>query len=472
VQEGSAGGASRTAEIRDASLLALSLDAETLRGLVITGLAGGGIKPESVSAAGAHAAKERRLLCTPPAPVHSLDAWVTTASNAIGPSFRAPPRAFDMDRLSNEILAHIFKFVRARTLLLAVPAVCRRWRQVCREGCYIDDFDLRRVLSPLTLKAFLSSGGGGVTDVDDEDVAALLGRFRDGFRGARGSLSLAGCFRLTDRTLAAAARSQHVTGLDLSGCGQLTDAGLEPLAQMPALTALNLLGCKITGAGLAAVAKLGKLSVLSLGGFLSILAGSSLRHLAGLTTLTSLTLDGIDTRDEPADAFVGHVQALAAAQPDLALLSIKLESLSTDNDMLHLSEIQHITALEMRSYGGALGDAGLVHLARLGRLASLALCHSSHVTGAGLAHLVHPTKLDLCYCGLTDADLVHVAGLRQLTSLDLSYNGDITDEGVAHLQELPLLAALNLISCGRGVTKRGLARCSFAPGTRVSHSPY
>ncbi len=100
-------------------------------------------------------------------------------------------------------------------------------------------------------------------------------------------------------------------------------------------------------------------------------------------------------------------------------------------------------------------DAGLVHLAGLTSLQTLAL-FNTQVTDAGLRHLKGLTSLQtlgLSNTQITDAGLVHLAGLTSLQGLNLS-GTKITDAGLVHLKGLTSLQKLGLSNTQ--ITNRGL----------------
>ena len=68
-------------------------------------------------------------------------------------SDEAPPRlgntvagtaacAFDMGRLSPELLGHMFASLDTRTATMVVPRVCRLWKEVCAGVAVLEEFEL------------------------------------------------------------------------------------------------------------------------------------------------------------------------------------------------------------------------------------------------------------------------------------------------------------------------------------------
>lgn len=189
-------------------------------------------------------------------------------------------------RLNDDALCLIFVALDQldrKTLLGAIPAVCRRWREVCRlrmrvdisvamhwddaveipafvaaTHAFVGRFDLVRAFAlrmhmnvTEESMATVAAGCPSVTALDLSEcdkVQAVLQQWH-GPRLSSLNLSHAG---LTDAGLETiAARYPNLTELNLRGCWKLTDLGVEKIAAgCPRLTRLNLAGCRrVTDAG-------------------------------------------------------------------------------------------------------------------------------------------------------------------------------------------------------------------------------
>ena len=215
----------------------------------------------------------------PPAPADADDGAGKNAAAAV-----------TLGSLPDEVLVVVFGLCDARTRLMAIPAVSRRWLGVCHHlmrqaaidltwsvrwetGCAITDAGLAGLALrfPGTAAIVLqdcsnvTDGGLGAVVAECPNLQHLtLGccwMVTDGGLGAVAAgcpslqhLNLAGCVSVTDAGLAAvAAGCPSLRHLSLAGCGKVTDAGLEAVAAgCPNLQHLNLGGCwKVTDAGAA-----------------------------------------------------------------------------------------------------------------------------------------------------------------------------------------------------------------------------
>jgi Leucine-rich repeat (LRR) protein len=164
------------------------------------------------------------------------------------------------------------------------------------------------------------------------------------------------------------------------------------------------------------------------------LSGKGLQHVAGLTQLESLSLQGA-------------LRALYSNdEQDLALDCLK--------GLIQLQELNI-------SCNVVVTDSGLQNLKGLTQLRKLNLS-CTPITDAGLEYLEGMTdlrELDLTACWkITDAGLRHLKELRKLDKLSLADVEKVTDAGLEHLTALPNLQTLNLR--GTAITDAGLARLS------------
>ena len=117
------------------------------------------------------------------------------------------------DQPSADALTMVFRFLDSKTLLIAVPAVCKRWQGLCAE-----------LMPPVNLDVGWATTGpewAPQNPLTDAGLTALAGRFR------------------------------IVQGAELHACHELTDGGIERLAAgCPNLNHLNLRGCTVTDVGI------------------------------------------------------------------------------------------------------------------------------------------------------------------------------------------------------------------------------
>ena len=160
-----------------------------------------------------------------PALVSPLQAFDEDATNLIGVvgALAASSRSADTDALINcvpgEVLAIVFCHLDAKTLLIAVPAVCRRWREVCAEM-------MPAVCLDVGWMTTLGWSGYPMNPLTDAGLTAIAGRFRIA-QGAQ----LRDCTQVTDVGIERlAAGCPNLNHLDLGYCTQVTDVGIERLA--------------------------------------------------------------------------------------------------------------------------------------------------------------------------------------------------------------------------------------------------
>jgi hypothetical protein len=146
-------------------------------------------------------------------------------------------------------------------------------------------------LTHLGLFGDYDSGYSGIHDSDITDAGIItLSKLT-----ALNNLNLSNCRNMTDKGLAALARSlTSLTCLDLTHCSyQLTSEGMMALAHLTALTDLDLQLCHkaVTDEGMRNVAKLSSLTSLRLA-FCKNMSDKGVASLTSLTNLTDLDLGG------------------------------------------------------------------------------------------------------------------------------------------------------------------------------------
>jgi hypothetical protein len=183
------------------------------------------------------------------------------------------------------------------------------------------------------------------------------------------------------------------------------------------------------------------------------------------------------TNVKACDDVLARVSGLAG----LKVLMLK-ETQATDEGLRHIGDA---TGLEELFIWDAVSvtDAGVAHLAGLGRLKNVHISKSkitdeslallsglprmeklslqdSHFSDAGLARLRGKERLKQLAIGLgdfrvTDAGVAALRGCEALEVLDLQ-GSNVTDQGLEHLRGLTKLKALWL--SGTGVTDKGIER--------------
>jgi Leucine-rich repeat (LRR) protein len=202
-----------------------------------------------------------------------------------------------------------------------------------------------------------------------------------------------------------------IVSIDLSACDNIRNASLVHLAGLTTLTHLSLAHIMITTKGIA--------------------------HLGNFTALTHLNLSGNCMVE---DAGMAHLANLTA----LAHLDLSRNWRVTDGVVAYLGALTRLTHLNL--YNTQISDKGIAHLANLTALTHLDISVNWGLTDAGLAHLgalTGLTYLNLEYAGITDKGMTHLCNLTELTYLNLM-NTIISDEGIACLTNLTQLRDLNV----------------------------
>lgn len=218
---------------------------------------------------------------------------------------------------------------------------------------------------------------------------------------------------ITDAGLMHIASMRNLESLQVGGGNGITDTGLIALSSLRNLESLHILSdsTAITGAGVAGLASLQKLKVLTL--TLNRKAGVPLSVLTRLNALTALT-------------------------------SLKTYGFQQDDSTLDLSPMKQLEFVMMGIEGG-FRDADLACFSGMPKLRWLQGIQG--ITDAGVAHLAGLTQLDRLNIGgegVTDAAFEHLQGLRALDTL--SVQGHFTDAGLRALYPLKGLHWLTIQS--------------------------
>jgi F-box and leucine-rich repeat protein 14 len=269
----------------------------------------------------------------------------------------------------------------------------------------------------------------------DADFAGLVGLERIETLRVEPGLDTFGSNAITDKAIGEIVTLKTLRHLDLRHSPRLTAEGLARLKALPSLEVLDLGDCRMTDEGLKALSDLSGLTSLDVSGFRQGVTDAGLASVARLGRLQSLRV-GM-THSDPAAV--------------------------TDRGLESLSKLGDLRTLDLAGFG-KITDEGIAHLSKLARLARLSLLNCSNVTDAGLRHLSslrELSELNLWGVRISDKGLTPLTTLP-LTALDLMGHGGLTDEGMPALEELSGLTRLSIIH-GDRVTDAGLESLSKIP---------
>ena len=364
------------------------------------------------------------------------------------------------DALPVELLLHVFSFLDTKTLMVAVPAVCRRWREVCghtprvRADLSFVQQSLRR--APLPARLLRSS-------LPLHGLASALQRFKhiESVLIPSGSDAVAcaaavSCPRLSvvDFTC-----RLDATALSLN----LTDIGLIAIAELcPLLKSIDVRQGCFTDAALAALTEnCPKLTSLIVGGFGGGISNAGVRTIVQQygSQLTSIHFENCtNLGDDAIIAIPKHCPRLIAVGfPDSAMTGAGMVALAqhyprltsvdfhgcyelTDADMVTF--VQHCPLLTRVDISDCaqLTDRAVVTLAE--KCKQLALVNAIGCTWladntliALGKHCPLLTTVDFTECSLvTDSGVIALAeGCTLLTSVGVSDCRSLTDVGVIEL---------------------------------------
>ncbi|MHC4526296.1 MAG: HEAT repeat domain-containing protein [Planctomycetota bacterium] len=161
---------------------------------------------------------------------------------------------------------------------------------------------------------------------------------------------------------------------------------------------------------------------------------NGLAHLAGLTGLRLLRLDGASIHGDG----LRHLTKLKR----LESLGLGYTEIS-DEALKYVSQIGSLVYLSLATT--PVTDKGLAHLGKLSALQTITLEHTS-ITGTGFSYLAGLdwlTRLCLQGSGVTNEGLREIAKLKSLETLNL-YGTKVTDRGIRCLEDLTRLRELDL----------------------------
>jgi hypothetical protein len=229
---------------------------------------------------------------------------------------------------------------------------------------------------------------------------------------------------------------------------------------------VNFDSVRVDKSGMAAVEEFSGLKWFGIGR--STIPEGSLRHLAGQTSLERLVL----WQSNVGDADLVHLAKLNRLL-DLWLAETKV----TSDGLESLSGLSALSRLDLSKTN--VDDSGLLHLRDLRRLEQLFLV-DTQVQGPGLQHLIALPELTFLWLRgspIDDDGLAHLRGCASLRVLDLS-GTRISDQGLETLLSLPSLVSVNLndtaISDAGLKTLQKLDRLVFLGinGTQVTSERY
>ncbi len=263
---------------------------------------------------------------------------------------------------------------------------------------------------------------------------------------------------VTDDTMAGVARMNSLEDLSIDA-KSVTNEGLRKLSPLK-LKRLSLYGIKISDECLATIAQFKSLESLSLRNYSrnsDNVGDAGVAHLAGLTKLESLDLEGTKLTDVGMASLAGLVNLKSLTISDTAVTNDGLKHLAgirgltslhidaqgvTDAALVHVA---HLTQLERLKLGAISSDAAFEQLAKLTSLKQLE-AHVHNASEAGwecLENLVGLESLRILGSGVDDGAMIHIGRLAALKSLDIQ-NSRVTDEGLSHMAKLLNLEHLSL----------------------------
>ena len=278
------------------------------------------------------------------------------------------------------------------------------------------------------------------------------------------TLNFSGATTLTDAMLLRVANLKRLIQIDLSRTS-VKGPGVAVVANMPDLKMLSLNAVALSDADLGHVGKLKELTFLQLDS--RNLTDVGFRSLEGLTKLKSLTVTGEAMTSKELE----HLRDMKLLET-LFLIQTKVSTLEPIRGLTRIKELMvnrglvdsaglapvaDWKGLQSLSVGGCpIDDQGVDALIGLTNLERLTL-QSTKVTDAGLLKLtpIMPglTNLTLSRTSITDAGLAALEGGGRLQYVNLN-STRITDAGLAHLYGLTACKALQL--SGTAVTQAGI----------------
>ncbi|KAK7096258.1 hypothetical protein V1264_005574 [Littorina saxatilis] len=336
-----------------------------------------------------------------------------------------------IDDLPLILLVHIFSFLPIATRVSRVSLVCKKWQVAVLDPSLWRRLDLRnlpRLKDGMLLKlaslsdrvsALILSDGLSTLLTDDGVVKALqqCPHLK--------KVKFNRCFFFSDEAFESVGHACHnLVCLNLSGCFTVTDKTLLAISEgCRQLQDLDIGQCaKITDSGVCAVAR-------------------------GCGHLTRFRLDQCGKLTNSA------VEAIAEGCPQLQYLHLLSCSLN-DAGILHLAKLTKLAVLDISNVSQLSPRVVERVTASCPHLETLAISLNRAIDDQCLKHIVQHCPRLKCLscvaCSLSDAGLHHIARhAANLERLDVAWCSDITDHGIVEISAAcPRLRYLGIMRCG------------------------
>jgi len=227
----------------------------------------------------------------------------------------------------------------------------------------------------------------------------------------------------------------------------LTDADVAEIVKLPALREMEIVADRLTDAGLASLAKAGRLEVLHLEGNRTM-TDDGLRAFAEMKSLRHLRLSGPFT-----DRGMTHLAAIRS----LKVLWLEAPNV-TEEGLRPLCQSRSIERLCVPLMD-RITDRGVAYLRAMPKLKALG-AGNAHSADGGLASLASLTSTEVLAIkggsSLTDDGLRPLANMPKLRALEI-YSSRITDQGLAYLYPCKTLDSIQIKS-SVPVSRQGIAK--------------
>eukprot|EP00040_Diaphanoeca_grandis_P006897 m.38990 g.38990 ORF g.38990 m.38990 type:complete len:469 (-) comp18058_c0_seq1:259-1665(-) len=356
------------------------------------------------------------------------------------------------------------------TLLVTIPTVCRRWRDV-----------IQRKFPPIVIDV---SWIGPPCQLTDANLYTIVRRCN-----VVAGCVLRGCVRLTDAGLITLTNTcPNLSLIDIEACTLVTDVGVSCMtASSSSISALNLSVCNaVTAVGFSNVIEYSqKLRVLALGscsGLTDAVLGKILTEcfnlseldvqdneitdvgFASLGTITRLRLVAVNV-SSCEDLTHTTLKYIGLGCPNIEVVEVAYCSNITSigiQSLLSHSHTSKITSINLEGWEDA-GDVCLDIIAgECPHLTAINLTHFQSVTDAGLVRLAdgcpHLSVVEFFGCvGITDTGLTTLASsCRHLTFVNLRSCRNITDLSlIALAHHCDSVCFVDVRGC-MGVTETGV----------------
>lgn len=402
----------------------------------------------------------------------------------------------------SELLLVVFEWLlllSPRTMLLAVPEVSTRWRDLCRQQVLVD-LDLRWAANPacdaaidaLTVRfkraRTLDLSGTIVTDRGMALAAvtwpALTGICLDTCIGLTDTaveiiathctklecLNLAYNTGITDKAIAALAFGcKYLANINLSGCAELSDLGVAILTRHRKLQVVNLFACKaVTDRGIIKLAagspQLCRLSLAFCDKVTDIGVEAVARHCTQLRSIKLNCLLGITDK---------AVLDLVTNCPMINAIDLFGCIAITDSGVAALTRARHLQVTSLAFCKLVTTDGLAMLCARCPGMAALDIGCSDGYPGPAvtegivadkITYCTQLTAIDLYHCkaGVTDGSICQLASAcHGLTYINLFYCPLVTDFAMASIAAgCPRLESLNFLGCEK-VSDHGLTQIAY-----------